>query len=140
MSFPNDEPLGGHQLRGHFYFAQEGTLSLRYNSRAPVPGSRPVGASRVDRRAGFDIVLDIRYKESPWPPTTPPRARGSDDEPRRLAPVLRGGDSDRLRPADRRARRGPGHGAPRAVPRAGPVDRPRRRRRVGRRPPADARR
>jgi hypothetical protein len=31
MSFPNDDPLRGHQLRGHFYFAREGTLSFRVN-------------------------------------------------------------------------------------------------------------
>ena len=30
---PSRNPLRGHQLRGHFYFAREGTLSFRVNSR-----------------------------------------------------------------------------------------------------------
>ena len=59
MSFPNDDPLGGHQLRGHFYFAQEGTLSLRYNIREPE-GTR--SASLSGERA---IAWAVRAR-APW--------------------------------------------------------------------------
>ncbi len=75
---PSDDPLRGHQLRGHFYFAREGTFDLASADQSPRPTPAPARSDRLF--SGRYVVSRNTFAASPPPcPVAAISSRGDPD-------------------------------------------------------------